>query len=386
MRTYTSKLPSTTRPAKKTKQELFPMQLLDQRPEALAQQEMQDMINGSDRVRQMTYPNNRFEPREAQEKGALHARQDAMEGYTTQLKAHPSTSAHQPDPQPSNPVQMMKPDDLALLGKEIDLATATDAQAALSPHLWRLSLPSGAVIYVVGTVHSSTMLVEMAKAQKEMPESKDQVGNTPVARLLHFISTTEFSSVHTEIHAELPALEKIYPPLDLLSEPNRSSQKAQWAKYIKRMQNGDGLNVEAMDDVLASLAIREKGDSYHALETEETRNAATLTNYKDAGGQEAVVPQGWEARLPNEANDDLIAAYRSGNEQGMWAIHAEALKKGLDPQGIEARNDQWVAKLEQEAAKYDAKTPALWIVGASHIPGLLVRFRKQKLAFEKVPI
>ena len=52
MRTYTSKLPSSSQAAPKTEPTAFPAQLWDNRPEALAQQSLQDQINASDRVRQ----------------------------------------------------------------------------------------------------------------------------------------------------------------------------------------------------------------------------------------------------------------------------------------------------------------------------------------------
>lgn len=385
MRTHISKSPAPRQAAPQKAQDILPMQLWDNRPEARAEADLQDQINASARVRQaQTYQNSPLDQQKRDPAAPFQADLDAIQGDALQLKADSQTLPSDGDLQTSNPIQMMKPEELAAMGDAIDTAVETDAQEALSSHLWQLHLPEDAKLFIVGTVHANTLLVEMAKGQKQMANALDQDGNTPVARLLKFISTTDFDQVYTEISAALPALESIIPPLDLLEEPVRKQNLEKWKAYQLRKQQGHGLHAGAMDDVLASLAIKEKPDRYHALETEATRSAATTANYKDAGGQAAEVPQGWEARLTPADNDALINAYAIGNEKQMWAIHAAMLKNGLDPQGIEARNAQWVAKLDADKGKYEAKSTSLWIVGASHIPGLMVRFRKLGLKFEKV--
>jgi hypothetical protein len=65
----------------------------------------------------------------------------------------------------------------------------------------------------------------------------------------------------------------------------------------------------------------------------------------------------------------------SGDEQKIMGLHASYLKQGIDPQDIEARNDQWIEGVAPGG--YHVGETVLWIVGASHLAGLTLRLRKK---------
>jgi len=280
------------------------------------------------------------------------------------------------------PIQFIKPNDLKEMGESMQKIKFKEAAGVLSTHMWKLLLPNYATVVIVGTVHSYSMIQDMAVKQKGIYEKDNAEDFTPAEEMLNYISKTKFSKVYTEIKMALPSLEKVKEPLELLEKPDRS-EKNLFSKYIKRIQAGHGMSEAGMDETLARLALKSDDTNYKSLETKETREQADNDNYHDSGGDKDTAPIGWGARLSKIANEELIESYKTGNERKLWKIHATELEKGLDPQGIEARNTQWIEKLKTEVDNYDTASPTLWIVGASHIPGLLMRCKSLKWDFGK---
>ncbi len=239
--------------------------------------------------------------------------------------------------------------------------------------MWTISLPDGGPqIILLGTIHNSLVL-------QEMPQGP---------QLVQFLRGMKFSKVFTEIVTDIPNAETL-GNLEtqfrekLGPEPDINADKKGWVAWKRQaqaqsMDHDLPIRKHKMDDIYKSLALAGSESEPMALETDETRHIAAVKSWEDRG--RTGVKEDDIKMVP--ADQDLVMeSIRTGNEKSHWKKYAEYLKRGIDIQDIEERNDQW---MDTDMSEYSKTEPTLWIVGASHLPGLILRFGEKKAKIEPI--
>jgi uncharacterized protein YbaP (TraB family) len=211
-------------------------------------------------------------------------------------------------------------------------------------NLWKCNKEeSGETLYILGTMHG-VKIYKLHKAKE----------------LVQFLSQNNFDKVYTEIAEEAKELSAAELKENLtnfsIPEPTEGNRVAKIRHGQKKQRAERSMDeLGGLDEVYSMLAS--KGNGSLGLETEESRK-----NIRDgyAGTLNEV-----ETRYENY--EEVEQWITSGNEQKLMEHHSGYLKKGIDVQDIEARNDEWVAnKKEGERGSNE-----IWIVGASHLGGLV---------------
>ncbi len=343
----------------KSRRESTP-QFTDNRPEAVAQRRLQGMLSNSPRTMQ------------------TRADQETVKGTTSQT----STLLQQAKPAaPSSPVQRIGTDELKGRGIGMD-ALAQDAPET-GVNLWVATNPSlPASIYLLGTSHGLKL---------------SEMGADAAARqyLINFLRTEPFTHVFTEMAAELPGTQHV-PDLAARLEAKREAVQAlnqfpeggppgtdrkNYIAYrralnkVSFVESGLGGNDLLLDDAYLNLARQprpdmESGPKVGALEDPLRRLLAHEANLRDMGlsaGDEGHKLR----RAPDEAisgNEDVV----SGNQKTLFTDAAREALAGRDIASAEQRNKQWMKHVSPDHVKPGDKQ--LWIVGAAHLPGLVLRF------------
>jgi hypothetical protein len=114
------------------------------------------------------------------------------------------------------------------------------------------------------------------------------------------------------------------------------------------------------------------------LETEETRKAAhdrtdrnTRAHFPEWKESELGLRRNRSADIP-ETFDNIT----KGDQQDIFNYVSEHMTRGYDIISGEQRNKQWMEKVVLGDDKPKAGDCQLWIVGAYHIPGLVLRFQQ----------
>lgn len=314
---------------------------VDNRPEAIAQRKLQDTVNGD----------------------------QANKTAASIIK---------------DTVQRIGVDELRERGDKIRKADAGRIPKS-GVNLWRMeNQRENALIYVIGTAHGLN-LSEMGKDQ------------TARQYLIHFLQQEDFTHVYTEVAAQLPYVtfddslaEKLETRVRAKQELNEQfpegepngTNRAERIAFLRKTQavtNSNaglqGIDGLGLDNAYATIARTRTRDRLTpvvgALETDDTRNAADAQNREDMG----IVDDDAEHRL-RRAPDEYIASNDSvikGNQQDIFVEASEEMLAGRDIASAEQRNKQWMDRVK-DMSLVNGGDRQLWIVGAAHLPGLILRF------------
>jgi hypothetical protein len=343
-------------------------QFIDNRPEAVAQKRLQAMLNNSPRAMQA-----KAHQKMANESGDQAVKSTASR--TTALLQRTNNAA------PSFPVQRIGTDELKGRGMEMDTLAQNAPERGVN--LWVATNPNlPASIYLLGTAHGlklSEMGVDAAARQY----------------LIDFLRTEPFTHVFTEVAAQLPGTLHV-PDLAAGLEAKRaavqalnqfpdggppSTERKEYIAYrralnkVSTVETGLGGNDLLLDDAYLNLAHKprpdiEAGPKVGALEDSSRRILAHETNLRDMG-----LSQEDEGHKLRRAPDEVISGNEdvvSGNQKTLFTDAAREALAGRDIASAEQRNKQWMKHVSPDNVKPGDKQ--LWIVGAAHLPGLVLRF------------
>ena len=136
----------------------------------------------------------------------------------------------------------------------------------------------------------------------------------------------------------------------------------------------NALDDQALDDGYVTMGMtsgRKAKPRRELLETTESRAEARQQNERDLG-----IDYSNDSKYKIEPRPGVTAGtedVRTGNQRDLFEAQAQELKEGRDVANAEQRNKQWVdrLKLPENLKEGDRQ---LWIVGAAHLPGLILRF------------
>jgi hypothetical protein len=245
---------------------------------------------------------------------------------------------------------------LALAGKIGGLSSAAPKSGA---NLWS-ARNANAELYLLGTSHGLRL------------HQMDQ--GTEIGR---FLATTTF----THVLSEVPGSEGEH--LDY--SPNLADQLQQALAAEKEMA---AVLAAGAGGKAKALAIRNQSQlqgligKKHTLPLDEAYYALAASKRKDgsqpkmgyldtAEGREEAYRSSNASNVPARSAAELEAGTKdvqSGNQQRIFAEQAMDLLENRDTAGTEQRNAQWLnLKVLSEGGTQ------LWIVGAAHLPGLIIR-------------
>jgi hypothetical protein len=215
-------------------------------------------------------------------------------------------------------------------------------------------------------------------------------------RLITMLNSMTFD----EVKCEIPPTDKAAGPTTSLSGTDILSLVTDYrsASATKRRLLANKFPKVHMDELYAAAAGH--GTTFTGLESSAIRDevraeyegrGVTDTNYKEAATISAwpgvypvianpqpnvIYPQMLEAdEKRNEwAEQAIHGPVRTGDERSLMALHAGLVKKGFDPHDIESRNREWIGAHARQQ-DLSGKQRVLWIVGASHLGGLLVELK-----------
>ena len=343
-------------------------QLIDNRPEAVAQKRLQAMLNNSPRAMQA-----KAHQKMANESGDQAVKSTALR--TTALLQRTNNAA------PSFPVQRIGTDELK--GRGMGMETLAQDAPERGVNLWVATNPNlPASIYLLGTAHGLKF---------------SEMGEDAAARqyLIDFLRTEPFTHVFTEVAAELPGTlhvpnlaERLEAKREAVQALNQfpeggppSTERKEYIAYrralnkVSTVETGLGGNDLLLDDAYLNLAQKprpdmEAGPKVGALEDSSRRLLAHETNLRDMRLSEA--DEGHKLRrAPDEVisgNEDVV----SGNQKTLFTDAAREALAGRDIASAEQRNKQWMKHVSPDSVKPGDKQ--LWIIGAAHLPGLVLRF------------
>jgi hypothetical protein len=244
-------------------------------------------------------------------------------------------------------------EELQGLGKEIaDLGKEAPTGGG---NVWHFSDSKSTDLYVIGTIHAG-VFPRMAKRKE----------------IFNFLTTTGFDYVYKEISSNLTvdakAIKQAFKTLDGPAPEESAESSVKTRDRIYKQRANQTLDIsEKLDDIYGALA--NKNAATLGLETDESRKQIRKS-YEQTSDTNRV-----EIRPEPDEINTMEQAVTSGNEQDVMSIHSGYLKKGVDPQDIEARNEQWANGVEPGG--YHVGKKVLWIVGASHLAGLSLALTKK---------
>lgn len=218
-------------------------------------------------------------------------------------------------------------------------------------NLWRFTnSETKTVLYIIGTIHSGTVITEMAQG----------------VELLEFLQSTPFDAVYAELEERFSGGKRFDIRVDVIDVLRRVAEMraSTTNARVRDLRSTQMLSVVPnfkLDDLLVAAATNWKGCA--GLETELDR-AEVRAEYDAAGGANTT-----EHKLAKETYNTLESAVAAGNEAALNLPHVELLLEGKDLQDIESRNQRWVRSM---GPKYHPGQTVLWVVGVSHLAGLRV--------------
>lgn len=132
-----------------------------------------------------------------------------------------------------------------------------------------------------------------------------------------------------------------------------------------------------LDDAYAGVAMASSTPApvRGTLETDQSRAQAHAKNAEDrtpiAKPEVTGMTREAAAKVRGEQEIRDKGDVAAGDQRAIFAAQAEEMAAGLDVASGEERNQQWVAGTK--VAKRDSQ---VWIVGAAHLPGLIVLLKK----------
>jgi hypothetical protein len=285
----------------------------------------------------------------------------------------------------SAPIQRIKKSELIERGKKVAEKAKTAPKEGVN--LWKATFADPKMtIFLLGTNHGLSLM---------------QIGKTPEARagLMHFLQKTDFTHVFNEMeetdlrvayleNAAEKLEEKIEADKEYDPEADRPIDRGVLRTWMKARGRAEKADVGMADyeklkldrAYLALASRRPKEDTRTiktgGLETKETRETARKANVEQILASER--PQiSVEASTEEVSTEDV----RTGNQQMLFEEQAKEMMAGIDLANAEERNRQWVDRLTEDGfiKKDDVQ---LWIVGAAHLPGLIIRLEDLKWKVE----
>jgi hypothetical protein len=249
------------------------------------------------------------------------------------------------------------PTDEELIGRGNEIEDLSKTAPTSGGDIWHFTDSKSTELYIIGTMHGPLF--------RSMPTQKQE-------RLFDFLTGTGFSKVYTEITSDLalniPAMREAFQTLSAPEPPEGSPTREFAKRRILKRNASETLNLsDKLDDIYGALA--NKGAPTFGLETEKSRNEIRQSYAQSS------IKNKEEQGLTASEEIDMETFVQAGDEKKIMGLHASKLKQGIDPQDIEARNDQWTEGVAPNA--YHVGEKVLWIVGASHLGGLTLLLRQQ---------
>ena len=260
-------------------------------------------------------------------------------------------------------------------------------------NLWQVKDPkTGACVFLLGTEHGLHL-----SQMKQHPQ------------LIEFLRSTPFTHVYSETTGRFDDGNLSDVPLDVAQKLNEKVELETDLKqrfpqgqpesgrprieYLRAAQKVDlassqsgNIDKAGLDDAYVALAMtgreKEHAAKRDVLETPQTRELAAAQNVKDLGidinnqhGKYAeTITKVSRAGNEDSGPDTYV---RDGNQKAIFLEQAKELLEGRDIANAEERNRQWTERLGKEGGIKEGAVE-LWIVGAAHLPGLLLRFEDLK--------
>jgi hypothetical protein len=295
-------------------------------------------------------------------------------------------------------MQRLTEKELQARGAAIDARMADAPQT--SGFLWHLTekMPNTS-LYLLGTLHGNVLASLVKKkglvdflvdttfdhvhaemdqpnltldAQKirEAINTLEPLPNPPRTakdRILHKNATKVLEDAGSldQLYTSLAA--KGNPILGLETQDIRDQIRAQYAAAAG--PNVEEQEIGTTEDTAKLLGI-EPGDLQNPSPT-DTDAERWQTDLASQAGEQAPSPAMIEkGRRSRRAREKMEGYVTGGDERKLMEVYAGHLKKGLDPQDAEARNQAWATGVKH-GFYYPGKT-VIWVVGASHVGGLTV--------------
>jgi hypothetical protein len=192
------------------------------------------------------------------------------------------------------------------------------------------------------------------------------------AAIVRYLAAQRFTHVYSEIATDISDITVEAPDrmIELIGqvtagEPNRQTHRDAWIKYRQDVEPRGNLSRHALDDMYAAIALRGSGrTASFGLETNDgLRAEASAQNETDLPGKHG--KPAWD--------DSIGDAIKSGNQKFMFDLIARRMQSGHDFEDTEERNKRWIATRVTAHNAIQRGDNQLWIVGASHLPGLVLR-------------
>ena len=261
-------------------------------------------------------------------------------------------------------------EELVETGDQMDKFSAMAPQA--NAHLWRLQDAAGeSTLMLLGTVHVTI---------DHFPTF------TKAGELMTVLENTKFDLVFQElIHQNVDPQKYVSTLRQLITlkgalpaNPNRIQEmRYKQAKSDLDGKLGTGSDKPLVDDFLSYLAAHGSNGVVQSLEGGSIRGDIRALYANQPGGLNTAEYQ------PVGDESDLVY---TGNQSAIAKLRADELKKGNDAQDHEARNQYWVKESQQlQGSPYKGKC-VLWVVGASHIGGLVSNLERSGWTSEVVAL
>jgi hypothetical protein len=281
-------------------------------------------------------------------------------------------------------VQHIKKAELSAMGQRIGKMAETAPESGMNVWEAKLTVEGGtATLFLLGTQHGLNLSdMEAVKPLVDFlqQESFTQVYSEIPAVLPHIDSDPDLSAKLAEKHDKVKAFERKYP-----KEPETGQERRQYLIEKQKIAQLDAggvgdLDRQGLDNAFVHLATTDakggKRASAAALEDEDSRKQAREQNDRDETPNAAPNDDGKKVDAKHAAGQKAV---KEGNQKAIFEEQAEELTAGLDVAAAEERNKRWIEKAALPA-NMKPGDKQLWIVGAAHLPGLIVRLQDLKWA------
>ncbi|WP_434626851.1 hypothetical protein [Chromobacterium sp. CV08] len=250
----------------------------------------------------------------------------------------------------------MRPEDLKARGAAISELSKLAPSNGMN--LWKVNV-DGAELHLLGTMHREGIIQDKHHG----------------VELLNLVRDKKFDVVYLEVPGnstgksldELAGqVQEVRKGREQLASAQEGGKRADILRAEMRLKQYESvceINKAPYDDLFLSAAGK-----VEYLETADSR-VQLANHYKDDGDQVRTYRQGGETTDADHGDDTFM----TGNENASFLEYGQRLaEEGNDYACCEARSNQWLSdKFFDNKGDYENRN-ILWVVGANHIPGLLV--------------
>jgi uncharacterized protein YbaP (TraB family) len=260
----------------------------------------------------------------------------------------------------------------------------TQALAQTAPisgaNLWHAS-HGAAAVYVLGTLHFGNL--------SQFPQATRQF-------LVTFLRGNNFDEVYTEVQmapkqfpnanltaqgieaniANLATAEHVAAQAVPANDAKAKRAQKMAAIEANTIRGSETMNLASnvqLDDCYLTLACQGKSVPNFHFETNQTRAAAQQQDALDLLGPAAAYSRTGRFDTDNRI-DSGLANFYAGNQSVQFGDRSAEMLAGREPAEIEQRNKQWMDILQGNPPNAQ-NARQLWIVGADHLSGLILRFQ-----------